>query len=260
MPICQKEKDTQKFQIGTETYTPTRRITLLIWKILKKGAAVTADKSLYGNLIIGSIHPDTFPEDKKDAFRDPIKYTELIVSAIEKNPQMNIIGHIGWNCPDLDIEALDWKRIGEAALKHHVAIEVNLYDFLKYNVYGKGGILDLKTYPENDTTWRDDFAKKVHKNNLMVFSPAIRNALKPLVAQGLKFAINADEHILPPEAGKWMPDQKFANPEELPFRFWRALKIVEKEFNLGFMLMGATKDSIINTYSVEKLRNFLEKS
>ncbi len=213
-----------------------------------------------------AVHPDALPQEAQDITTDPKKYTDLVVKAMEKNPKANIIAHIGWGCPDLNIEALDWKLIGETALKNKVAIEINFYDFLKNTVYsgnkqtGEKGILDLNSYPANDTSWRKDMPDRIHQYFPILFSPKIREQLSPLVKEGLKFTINGDEHILPPSVDSWMANSNHADPTELPFRFWRVLKMVEKEFDQGFKQLGVTKEDIINTYSEEKLREFLKKT
>lgn len=202
-----------------------------------------------------SIHPNALPEKYRDVAKDPKKYTDWVVAAMEHNSRMNVICHIGWDCPDLDIKALDWARIAKTAREHGTGMEIaNLYEFLKDKVYGKGGILDHEAYPENNTSWRKDFAQKLRDYLPAVFDPEIRKALAPEIAKGLKFSVTADQHRLPPKAG-----EGWANPQETAFRFVYALKLIERELNAAMAEMEVKPEQVVNTLSVENYIKFLKK-
>lgn len=199
-------------------------------------------------LVNTSIHPDLDREGFKDIRTDPEQYTECIVKGIE-HPQTNIISHIGFGCEEGFAERLDWDTIAQAAVENNVAIEINLYELTKKLYWD---ILNFEKFPADDTSYREEFEKAIHDLVPLVSSQNIREKLQPYVERGLKFTINLDEHANP-------MIQNQTEDQLRNLRYWRCMKMVESYFNEVFDDMGVTKESIINTYSLEELQAFLRK-
>ena len=188
-------------------------------------------------LVNASLHASVDPEGFEPILSDPEAYTDLIVKAIQ-NPQTNIMCHLegdadlfqGW-----ELEDLDWERIAQAAIDNQVAIEINLRKLMEY-IY-------------TEKPHRTDLEKKLPTLVPILNSENIRERLKPFFAQGLRIAINTDEHKNPFVEGT----------DTRGSRFWRAMKMLENYLNAIFTKLGVDASHIINTYSREDLRAFLMK-
>lgn len=66
--------------------------------------------------VVASLHGNTYEYDTSDV-KD---FTSAMINAMDRHPQINILGH-----PDDQRYPLDYKRVVEAAVRNNVAIEVN---------------------------------------------------------------------------------------------------------------------------------------
>jgi histidinol phosphatase-like PHP family hydrolase len=207
-------------------------------------------------LVNCSIHPQEGVKEYEEIVSDPNKYTDLVVRGIE-NPKTNIICHIGHGVKRGVAEQLDWQRISKAALENKVAIEINLKGLM--NFINKE-ILDYKKFSKNDNSYQDYLKNKLPELVPIISSPSIRGQLTPYFEKGLKIAINTDVH-----RSKFVENEETETGEiisrfkERDFRFWRALKIVEKYFNEILRELNIGKENIINTFSIADLELFLRK-
>jgi len=204
-----------------------------------------------------SIHPPINYKKFEPIISDPAKLTDLIITGIRK-PETNIFCHIGYCCKKEVIEQLDWKLIGEEALKHKVALEINLGVALREALKE---VMDLKKYPNSQTAHYDVFLQKIKELAFPTLTPKILAQLKPMVEKGLVFAINPDEHQrLHKPWGQGEEDPQKAKKMNMQnFRFWRCMLKLEQYFNEIFEQLGADQNNILNTYSTEKLKEFLAK-
>ncbi|MCK5416344.1 hypothetical protein KAI92_02865 [Candidatus Parcubacteria bacterium] len=202
-----------------------------------------------------AIHSDIDKEKFYPIINDPEKYSELILKGVE-NKKVNILSHIGNDLNEDVIEKLKWKEFAEKAIKNKVAIEINLKKLITF-IYEE--ILDYDKYPKDSVDYRKILQSKLDELIPIISSDNIRNQLKPYFSQGLKIAINTDEHenkFINSTTDKNGTDFSF-KPRDL--RYWRAIKIVEKYFNDIFSELGIEKKNIINTYSKEELEEFFKK-
>lgn len=199
-------------------------------------------------LVNTSIHPNLDREAFAPIIQDPDKYSDLTIRGIQ-NPRTNIMAHIGQNCPPEVSESLRWSEIAQSALENKVAIEINLRSLMKF-IYGE--ILDYQKFPKDNNTWRQYFEARLPELVPILSSENIRQQLKPYFAQGLKIAIDTDEHesTFIGEKGDF---------KERNIRFWRCLKMLEKYFNQLFDDLGIRAENIINTYSLDDLAKFVRK-
>jgi histidinol phosphatase-like PHP family hydrolase len=202
-----------------------------------------------------SIHPRLNPEEYQAIISDPSEYKNLIIKGIQ-NPKTNIICHIGYGLKKRVFDSLDWDSIFVAANESKVAVEINLKNVLSF-LYKD--ILDENKYPKSDLSYLADF-----KNELPRLLPILNNqvalaAFKKHIGQGLKLAINSDEHknvFINTEVSKQKINYNF---KERGIRFWRCMKELENYFNRVFTELGVKKENIINTYTQEELEKFLKK-
>ena len=206
-------------------------------------------------LVNCSIHPNVDGEGFQSVITDPKKYSELAIKGIE-NPKVNIMCHLGFDCPPEMMESLDWPAIAEAAIKNDVAIEINLKDLMD-SIYKE--FLNYDKYPKNDTSYIAEFKEKLDQLVPILSSEKIRKALKPFFQEGLKISINTDAHKIKFVESKVTEEGITENFKERDFRFWRCLKILEKYFNDIFSELDITRGNIINTYSRDDLEKFISK-
>ena len=202
-----------------------------------------------------SIHQDINQEKFKPIINNPDKYSDLILKGIE-NKKVNILSHIGEKLSEDVIEKLKWGEFAEKAIKNKIAIEINLKKLITF-IYEE--ILDYEKYPKDDTSYREVLQSKLKELIPIVSSDNICNQLKPYFSQGLKIAINTDEHknnFINSNTDKNGTDFNF-KPRDL--RYWRSIKIVEKYFNEIFEKLDIKKENIINTYAAEELEEFFRK-
>ncbi|MBU1000198.1 hypothetical protein KKE78_02265 [Patescibacteria group bacterium] len=201
-------------------------------------------------LVIASIHPDLDPNGYAEIMADHNLYTDLVIKGIEQ-PQTNIIAHIGFGASPEFAEQLDWDKIAQAAIRNDVAIEINVRPLMEY-IYRE--MMDYNKFPANNVSYRKAFEEKLPGLIPLLSSGRIREKLKPYLNQGLRIAINADEHRLP------IDTDLSGNVTDLKgHRFWRCLKMTEAQFNVWFENMGIKQEHIINTYHVDQLKAFLAK-
>lgn len=242
--------------------------------------------------IIGSIHPETnsywekftekyYKNPEAPELTDELvqelskKFTNILLKAADLE-KINILAHPHYKILPQIIENLDWDLIAKNAAENKVAIEINIQDYMKKAV--NKVMTDIKNFPLGE----NDYIKFL-ENNLntipLISSDKIMKQLKPRFQEGLKIAINTDEHRM-----FYQPKKGFKNDEEkynqllpegsiktidkhdkdtmrkqLNIRFWRSLKILEQYFNEKFLEYGIQKENIINLYPQEKLEKFLKK-
>ncbi len=128
--------------------------------------------------VIGSIHGNAYDYSSSDSDN----YTKATINAIERNPQMNILGH-----PDDSRHPLNYKEVIPVAAAHGVAIEVN----------------NSSLRPEN--------ARKNCEANMRTYLPLC-------VKYSCQIIINSDAHMLD-AVGNFTLAKKLLNelcfPEEL---------------------------------------------
>ncbi|MDD7593247.1 MAG: phosphatase [Peptoniphilaceae bacterium] len=88
--------------------------------------------------VIASLHLNTFKDDP-NAISD---YTDVYVHALERYPQITIIGH-----PDDGHIPLDYERFVKACKEHHVAVEMNCSSLMP-GAYRKNARENQKAYLE----------------------------------------------------------------------------------------------------------------
>lgn len=206
-------------------------------------------------LVNAGIHPNIDVKGFESVINNPEQYSETVLKAI-KNPRTNIMAHIGFGCnPDI-MPQLQWDEIGRKALENQVAIEINLRELTKY-LYKQ---ITSSPGPETDTSWREEYRKKLPELVPMLSDPTIVEKLKPYFEKGLKIAINTDDHEFPFIEATTDTAGTTANFKPIDRRFWRAMKMLEKYFNEIFATSGIRKENIINTFSAEELERFLKKT
>jgi histidinol phosphatase-like PHP family hydrolase len=202
-----------------------------------------------------SIHPDVDKKLFEPIINDPDKYTDLILLGT-KNKKVNILSHIGSETNDGVFENIRWDEIAESAILNKVAIEINLKKLITF-IYKE--ILDYDKYPKNDNLYQSVLKTKLKELIPIISSEKIKKKIEPYFSQGLKIAINTDEH-----KNKFIKSKTDKNGTEFNFiprdmRYWRCMKIVEKYFNDAFKELGIKKENIINTFNVEELKDFFAK-
>jgi histidinol phosphatase-like PHP family hydrolase len=219
-----------------------------------------------------SIHPNLDREGFAEIKHDPKLYTELVLKGIQ-NPHTNIMCHIGYGCDPGLIDALDWGRICSEAISNRVAIEINVLPLVKKLIFDE--ILDFGKFKANSTDYRDYLRGKLSEESStyigLLGDSQIRQMMTPYFPNGLRIAINTDQHWSPfiggEDAKRYGWFRKFSNLSSRNsdfrikrIRFFVCLKIVEKEFQGIFSEVGITSENIINSYPPKKLATFLEKA
>ncbi|PLX27662.1 hypothetical protein C0583_00275 [Candidatus Parcubacteria bacterium] len=202
-----------------------------------------------------SIHPDIDKEKFQPIISSSEKYSDLILKGTE-NEKVNILSHIGSGLSKGVAENLRWGEFAEKAIKNKVAIEINLKKLITF-IYEE--VLDYEKYPKDSIEYREVLQSKLRELIPILSSENIRNQLKPYFSQGLKIAINTDEHknkFIDSTTDKKGTEYSF-KPRDL--RFWRSMKIVEEYFNKIFSELGVKKENIINTFTKEELEEFFKK-
>lgn len=205
-------------------------------------------------LVNVSIHPSQNEEGFEPILKSPELYTQLILKGLS-NKKTNIMCHLQRDAPKFEargwkLEDLGWEEIAATALKNQVAIEINLKNF--YNNYLNGAV-DAPRNRDN-TTLKEELPELIP----ILSSKNIRDRLRPYFEKGLKISINTDEHENPfaQDIALGVDPTK---ARKRNFQFWRSMKIMEGYLNELFQDAGITKESIINTYPLEKLKRFLKK-
>mgnify|MGYP003964049331 CR=1 FL=1 len=202
-----------------------------------------------------SIHPHVDQENFTPIIQDPKEYTELTKKGMQ-NPRTNVMCHIGHDVDAEVVGQLDWDDIAKTALENEVAIEINLKDLMAF-IYDE--ILDYEKFPSDDRSYVTVLKSKLPELTPLISSPKIKKALAPYLKQGLKIAINTDEHenkFIESKTDKAGTTSTF---KERGVRFWRCMSVVEKYFNTLFEELGIDTKNIINTYSKEDLEKFIQK-
>lgn len=226
-------------------------------------ASLTPDGGLDTEMVEGgefdmvncSVHPDIDKEKFQPIINDPEKYSELIIKGAE-NKKVNILSHIGSGVSEAVVEKLKWEEFAQKAIENKVAIEINLKKLITF-IYDE--LLDYEKYPKNDMSYRSVLQSKLKELIPIVSSDKIRRLLAPYFSQGLKIAINTDEH-----KNKFINSVTDKNGTDFSFeprdiRYWRAIKMVEQYFNDVFTEMGIRKENIINTFTKKELEEFFKK-
>ena len=218
-----------------------------------------------------SIHPDSDRNGFKYIINNPKLYAALVLKGIQ-NKHTNIMCHIGYGCEPNVIESLDWNAICRSAIESKVAIEINLKSLMDL-IFRK--ILNFEEFPANSVKYQKYFKKEIENEKSkyipLLGNPQIRKEMKSYFKNGLKIAINTDQHWNPFIGGENAKNEnefhKFNDPLRdnttfriMRIRFVRCLKIAEEEFQKLFDEQGITIENILNSYSIGKLSAFFKKA
>ena len=170
-----------------------------------------------------SIHSSIDEEAFIPVINDPGKYSDLTIKGI-KNPRTNIICHIGRGLTEEIFTKLQWADIFEEARNNQVAVEINIQPLMDF-IYKE--MFNYDKFPKNTTGYVEYLKEQLPRLVPILEEKNIQAPLAENIAEGLKIAINTDEHkngFIDTETTEEGTKYSF---KERGIRFWRCMKAVE---------------------------------